>query len=128
MNRALRAPIILLACTTMAACTTASSPFADRQVGPDRPDRAMCAVRVENGTSYPLSLSYWITGGGRAPLGEAAPDQSMSFGVACDTQRIFATGVGPVERGGQAIFRKSVSVDRAAEETRIKLTIADRVR
>ncbi len=118
----------LVAGLLAASACAPTSPF-------DRPDpvveearrTGMCSVRVENGTSYVLRISYQADVH-RGTLDELAPDQSATFGVRCEAESLVVTGVGPVAVGqGRLVFRRRTAPSEQGE-TRVRLTSADRSR
>ena len=119
---------MMLAALAAAGACTPTSPF-------DRPDPTvaearrggMCPVRVENGTTHTLRISYQADVH-RGALDDVGPGQSVSFGVRCEAEMILVTGVGPFVMGqGRLVYRRR-SPPASEGETLVKLTSADRSR
>lgn len=119
--------MLMAALVAVGGCTP-NSPF-------DRPDpvvaearrEGMCPVRVVNGTTYTLRISYQADVH-RGTLDDVGPGQSVAFGVRCEAETILVTGVGPFAMGqGRLVYRRrSPPADEG--ETLVKLTSADRSR
>lgn len=118
----------LVAGLLAAAACAPTSPF-------DRPDpvveearrTGMCPVRVENGTTYTLRISYQADVH-RGAFDDLGPGESVSFGVRCEVDSILVTGVGPFVMGqGRLVYRRR-SPPSDEGETLVKITSADRSR
>jgi len=127
-----RSGTIGLLAVVMTACASAANPWSthDRRADLKRaladPGR-MCDVVLLNGTQRTVEAFVSVPGSPRS-LGVLNAGQSLQFGVACSSRRIYAEAVSRDLDSGEGIrYRKGALLD-VAKATQVRLTTADLVR
>ncbi len=128
---ALRGMIGFLAAATT-ACASAANPWSTHEQGADLKralaDRGrMCDVVLLNGTERTVEAFVSVPGSPRS-LGVLNAGQSIQFGVACSSRRVFTEAVSRDLDSAEGMrFRKGALLD-VAKATRLRLTPGDLVR
>jgi hypothetical protein len=124
----------MMACLAVAttACASAANPWSTHERRTDLkrvaadPGR-MCDVVLLNGTERTVEAFVSVPGTPRS-LGVLNAGQSLQFGVACSSRRIFAEAISRDLDSAEGIrFRKGALLD-LARATEVRLTSADLVR
>ena len=116
---------LLLVALLGGCASTQESPLAQLETPSGN---GICPMRIENATGLSLEVHYQA-GQMRTNLDATSPGDSHVVGVPCNVDRVSVIGLAHQREGTSLVrFRQVVTPDPSADETVVRLTVADRIR